>query len=175
MLVASTGVTPAEQMRYAVTEQLRRAGFSQDVVERALRLRAGAERWIRGEDAGSLADELAAAALEPWWSLAFLPDSLPPGDASAMREDLAAELFFDPQPIFDQVRAGTLLFYGDDDSWTPVDASVRAWQRSTERDLEVVVLPGTGHEPTLGDGTLSPQYERKLIAWLRTAAEAATA
>lgn len=168
VLLASTGVTPAEQMRYAVAEQLRRAGFGTDVVERAMELRSRAERWIRGEDPGFLADELAVAAAEPWWSLAFLPDSLAKGDsADVVRRELAEELFFDPEPVFAQVRAATLLFYGDDDSWTPVEPSIDAWRRARGDEVEIVVLPGTGHEPTFADGTISTHYEHRLVEWLK--------
>src|SRR5262249_59611131 len=39
VLVASTGVTPAEQMMYAVDHQLRLSGYGDDVVDRALVLR----------------------------------------------------------------------------------------------------------------------------------------
>lgn len=168
VLLASTGVTPAEQMRYAVAEQLRRAGFGADVVARALELRARAETWIRGHDVGRLGADLATAAREPWWPLAFLPEALPAeAEVKAVRSELAQELFFDPEPVFAQVRVPTLLFYGDDDSWTPVEPSIKAWRRARDEEVEVVVLAGTGHEPTHADGTIAPEYERKLVEWLR--------
>ncbi len=171
VLLASTGVTPAEQMRYAVVEQLRRAGFGPDARERALALRARAERWIRGDEVDDLAPALAAAAREPWWSLAFLPDALPAdAEVEAVRRELAAELFFEPEPVFARVGAPTLLFYGDDDGWTPVEASIETWRRSRGEGIEIVVLEGTGHEPTLADGTISPQYEQKLVEWLQAQA-----
>src|SRR5215213_9713506 len=173
VLLASTGVTPAEQMRYAVAEQIRRAGFSPDAVARAVELRARAEAWIRGESVDGLEAGLAAAAREPWWALTFLPDSLPPRDeADAARRELAEELFFDPEPIFAQVRVPTLLFYGDDDSWTPVGPSVDAWRRARGDAVDVVVLAGTGHEPVHPDGTMSAEYERTLVDWISRAAAA---
>lgn len=168
VLLASTGVTPAEQMRYAVAEQIRRAGFGADVVARGLKLRARAESWVRGHDVAGLDADLAAAAGEPWWPLAFLPGVLPAeGETEAVRRELAEELFFDPEPIFAQVRVPTLLFYGDDDSWTPVEPSINAWRRARGGDVEIAVLSGTGHEPIGADGTLAPEYERKLLEWLK--------
>ncbi len=167
VLLASTGVTPAEQMRYAVAEQLRRAGFELDVVQRATALQARAERWVRGEDADDLGAALAAAATEPWWPLVFLPDRLPAdAEIEPARRELAEELFFEPEPVFAQVRAPTLLFYGDDDSWTPVGPSMEAWRRARGEQVEIVLLSGTGHEPTSSDGAISPEYERKLVEWL---------
>jgi uncharacterized protein len=79
VLLAATGVTPAEQMRYAVAEQLRRAGFGSDAAERAVELRARAEAWIRGADVGDLNADLSAAAREPWWPLVLLPEGCPVG------------------------------------------------------------------------------------------------
>ncbi|MDQ2909580.1 MAG: alpha/beta hydrolase [Actinomycetota bacterium] len=166
VLLASTGVTPAEQMRYAVAEQIRRAGFGPDAVARAVELRARAEGWIRRHN--DLGADLAAAAREPWWPLTFLPEAGPPdAEADAVRQELAEELFFDPEPVFAQVRVPTLLFYGDDDSWTPVEPSIDAWRRARGEEVEIVVLAGTGHEPTYSDASISLEYERKLVEWLK--------
>jgi len=174
VLLASTGVTPAEQMRYAVAEQIRRAGFGSDAVARAVELRARAEAWIRDGRLDDLEADLAAAAREPWWPLVFLPDSLPPPEeAETARRALAEELFFDPEPIFAQVRVPTMLFYGDDDSWTPVGPSIATWRRARGDAVDVVVLAGTGHEPVDSDRTISAEYERKLVEWVSEAAAVA--
>jgi pimeloyl-ACP methyl ester carboxylesterase len=166
VLLASIGVTPAEQMRYATSAQLRGAGYGEEIVERALRLRAQAERWIRGEDVPALPAELAEAAREPWWELVFLPGALPSGpEAEIVRAELAAEMFFDPEPVFAQVSVPTLLFYGDDDAWAPVGPSTEAWRRARGGEVDVVVLEGTGHEPTR-DGLISRAYESKLVEWI---------
>jgi pimeloyl-ACP methyl ester carboxylesterase len=168
VLLASTGVTPAEQMRYAVAEQMRRAGFGPDAVARALELRRRAEDWIRGEDGAGLGVQLASAAREPWWPLAFLPEAMPPNaDEGEVRRQLADEMFFNPEPVFRRVRVPTLLFYGDDDSWTPVQPSIDVWRRARGDDVDIAVLTGTGHEPTLADGTIAPEYEQRLVEWLK--------
>jgi uncharacterized protein len=135
-------------------------------VDRAIDLRSRAEAWLRGAKAGPLAEDLAVAAGEPWWPLAFLPDAIPDGsDAEAVRRDLAEEMFFDPRPVFARVRVPTLLFYGDDDSWTPVAPSIAAWRDARGDAVEIVLLPGTGHEPTLAPNRISPSYEAKLVEW----------
>ena len=167
VLLASTGVTPAEQMRYAVAEQIRRAGFGDGAAGRAVGLRQRAEAWIRGGPSDTLNAELAAAAREPWWELAFLPDQLPPPpEADSVRLALAEEMFFEPEPVFAGVRVPALLFYGDDDSWTPVGPSIDAWRRARSDQAEIVVLPHTGHEPIHDDGEISRDYEQKLIEWV---------
>ena len=173
VLLASTGVTPAEQMRYAVAEQIRRAGFGDDAAGRAVGLRERAEAWIRGGPSDTLDADLATAAGEPWWELAFLPDQMPPPpEADSVRRALAEEMFFEPEPVFAGVRVPTLLFYGDDDSWTPVGPSIEAWRRARGDQADIVVLPNTGHEPINEDGEISREYEQKLIEWVGATAHA---
>ena len=67
VLVASTGVTQAEQMRYATERQLRLAGHSNDVVGQALMLRRDFEAWVHGDRASEdeLRDALTAARDQP--------------------------------------------------------------------------------------------------------------
>jgi uncharacterized protein len=169
VLLASIGVTPAEQMRYAVGSQLRRAGYDEEVVTRAINLRRMAEEWLRGDEPPKLRAELRWANREPWWELTFLPDTLPD---EAARSGVEQEMFFEPEAAFARTKVPTLLFYGDDDEWAPVQPSIEAWQRARGDEVEIVVLPGTGHEPTLSDGRISPLYERKLIAWLASQRDA---
>src|SRR2546421_12079884 len=76
VLVASTGVTPSEQMMYAVERQLRLAGYGDDVVARALDLRRRFENWVHQEapeQDEELANELLAALDEPWHPHLWLP------------------------------------------------------------------------------------------------------
>jgi alpha-beta hydrolase superfamily lysophospholipase len=68
--------------------------------------------------------------------------------------------------VFARVQVPTLLFYGDDDGWIPVDASIEAWRRARGDEVEIEIIPGTGHEPTLEDGSIAAEYERKLVDWL---------
>jgi pimeloyl-ACP methyl ester carboxylesterase len=72
------------------------------------------------------------------------------------------EMDFEPEPVFARVRVPTLLVYGEADSWMPVDLSVEAWRRARGDEVDVVRLPGVGHEP-IG----SREYEEALLGWLR--------
>jgi pimeloyl-ACP methyl ester carboxylesterase len=73
---------------------------------------------------------------------------------------------FDPRPVFAQVRVPTLAFYGEADSWSPVEPSVEAWREARGAEVEIVVIPEAEHDLTLPDGTLAPEYERTLVDWL---------
>jgi pimeloyl-ACP methyl ester carboxylesterase len=164
--IASTGVTPSEQMMYAVAQQLERARYGNAVVQRVLALRRFYEAYVHGyanDREEELAAELAKAMEEPWWLLAFLPPV--PLDAEGRRLWIE-EMDFDPCPIFAQVRVPALMFYGEDDAWTPVQPSVDAWRRARGDDVEIVVIPEASHELCLADDTLAPEYEQKLVDWL---------
>ena len=166
VLVASTGVTPAEQMMYAVDKQLRLAGYGDDVVARALELRRRFEGWVHTrapEPDEQLAAELWAGVDEDWWGLVWLPPTLL--DEESVRL-WVAEMDFDPRPVFAQVRVPTLSFYGAADSWSPVEPSVEAWRAAHDADVEIVVIPEAEHDLKLPDGRFAPEYEAKLVEWL---------
>ena len=166
VLVASIGVTPSEQMMVAVERQLRLTGYGDDVVDRALDLRRRFEHWIHAvapEPDEQLAGDLLAAVDEPWAGQLWLPPSLL--DQEGVRLWIE-EMDYDPRPTFEQVRVPTLSFYGELDSWAPVEASVRAWREARGDGVELVVIPGAEHDLTLPDGTYAPEYDRRLVDWL---------
>jgi uncharacterized protein len=164
VLLASPGVTPSEQMMYAVERQLRLAGYGDEVVERALDLRRRFEAWVhRPEPDEELAAALWAGVDEPWWGQAWLPPTLFDEES---RRLWIEEMDFDPRPVFAQVRVPTLLFYGAEDSWTPVEPSVGSWRAARGDEVEIVVVPGAEHDLRLPDGSFTPEYERTLVDWL---------
>ena len=168
VLLASTGVTPAEQMLYGTAKHARMAGHAEDVAQRVISVR----RVVDDHRRGRVPLETAQAAVdavkdERWFALAHVPQEL--GEIGVW-----PDMDFDPAPIFANVRVPTLLFYGEDDEWSPVEASVAAWERAAERannrDVLVQRLAGTGHFPTLGGSrtieAIAPEYERTLLEWL---------
>jgi uncharacterized protein len=166
VLVASTGVTPSEQMMYAVERQLRLAGYGHEAVERALELRRRFEHWVHTaapDPDEQLAADLLAVLDEPWAGQLWLPPGLLDDEGVRLWVE---EMDFDPRPSFAAVLAPTLLFYGAEDSWTPVVSSVEAWRAARGSDVDVVVVPGAEHDLTLPDGRFAPEYERRLVDWL---------
>jgi len=166
VLIASTGVTPAEQMMYAVERQLRLAGYGDEVVARALELRRRFEDWVHTRAPAPderLAADLWAGIDEPWWGQVWLPPTLLDEEGLGLWIE---EMDFDPRPVFAQVRVPTLLFYGAADSWTPVEPSVDTWRAARGDEVEIVVIPEAEHDLTLPDGSLAPEYTSKLVEWL---------
>lgn len=166
VLVASTGVTPSEQMTYAVERRLRLAGYDDAVVARVLDLRRRFEAWVHApapDRAAGLTSELESASAAAWWPNAWLPAELP--DEQGRRRWIE-EMDFDPLPVFAGVGVPTLLFYGAADSWTPVAPSVAAWRAASRGQAEIVVIPDAEHDLTLPDGTLSGTYTQRLVDWV---------
>ena len=166
VLLGSTGVSPAEQMRYGTAFQMRKAGHRPREIERLERARLAVEAFNRGAtDRATAQAAVDAIAGEPWFEHAYLRAQLP--EAPGWWPDAD----FDPAPVFARVRVPVLLFYGEEDEWLPVDASIATWRRARpEGDITVVRLPGTAHHPTLGSGrdaaSVSPLYTSHLVEWL---------
>jgi pimeloyl-ACP methyl ester carboxylesterase len=174
VLVASTGVTPSAQMMYAVEKQLRLSGFGDEAVAQALELRRRFEDWVHTrapERDEQLAADLYAALDEPWAGQLWLPPTLLDEEGVGLWIE---EMDFDPRPFFAQVRVPTLAFYGEADSWTPVEPSVEAWRAARGDEVEIVVIPEAEHDLKLADGSLSPEYTSKLVNWLVSYAASAT-
>lgn len=166
VLIASTGVTPSEQMHYAVACQLRLAGYDEPVVAHVVDLRRRFEAWVHAPENGgaaALATDLQHASAATWWEHAWLPPELLDDEDRKMWID---EMDFDPRPVFAGVTVPTLLFYGAADSWTPIAPSVAAWRAARGDDVEVVVIPGAEHDLTLPDGRLSDTYTHRLVEWV---------
>ena len=163
ILLAACGVSPAEQMRYGTAEQLRRNGHGDDEALAELAgLRAALEDAVRDRsrlEASQVVIDRCAD--RPWFELARVPRTL---DPSADWPDLD----FDPAPILASVQCPVLLFYGEEDEWTPIEPSLAAWRRAAA--VTVVRLAGTAHAPTLGGvhdrDAVSPEYTEALAGWL---------
>ncbi len=168
VLVASTGVTPAMQMRYGTAEHVRRAGYGPDPLAELAELRVAYEDYLRGHaERASVQALIDVLSDRPWFPLAWVRRHLP---SPGIWEDMD----FDPTPIFARVHCPVLLFYGENDEWVPVDESIAAWQRAAaaagNAAVTVVRLPGTTHHPTLHNGqdiaSISPLYTEQLLAWV---------
>jgi uncharacterized protein len=164
--VASTGVTPSAQMMYATEQQLRLAGYSDEVVARVLDLRRRFEDSVhdRPVDEEALRADLLAALEADWFGQLWLPPTLLDEEGKRLWIE---EMDFDPEPVFARVGVPALLFFGERDSWSPVQPSVDTWRRARGDDVDIVVVAMAEHDMTLPDGAIAPEYERTLVDWLK--------
>lgn len=163
VLLAACGVSPAVQMRYGTAEQLRRNGFGDEAALTELaELRAALEDALRDRSraAQAVVDRYAD---RPWFELAYVPRTLDPTDDWP-------DMDYDPAPTIAEVDCPVLLFYGEEDEWTPIEPSIAAWVEAGNAELTVVRPAGTDHAPTLGGGhdrdAISPEYTEALTDWL---------
>jgi pimeloyl-ACP methyl ester carboxylesterase len=168
VLLASTGVSPAEQMLYGTAKQARLAGFGEDAATRIADARRVVDAYRRGTTPRATAQQaIDRIGDEPFFEHAWVPRHI--DDPMAW-----PDMDFDPEPIFAGVHVPTLLFYGEDDEWSPIDASVATWERAAQRArnhaVTIIRLPGTGHTPTVGGAerieAVAPDYERTMVDWL---------
>lgn len=163
VVVAASGVTPAEQMRYGTALQLRRAGHGGPEEARMLEARSAMESYQRGTATREAAQaSIDAIKHEPWFRLVYLREELPPSPGFWPTVD------YDPVPVMSRVRVPTLVFLGEEDDWLPVDASAAAWQAAGIPDLTVMRLPGCGHAVTRPPKSedIAPEYTATLRSWL---------
>jgi len=168
VLIACTGVSPAEQMRYGTAEHLRRAGFGASAIRELRGLRLAWEDSVRGNLAVPAAQKIVERySNRPWFHLAWVPRDIP-------KQPSWPDMDFDPRLVFEKIRQPTLLVYGETDEWSPIPKSIRAWReaarKSGNHDVTIRRLPGTGHAPTLGGRhsytSISPDYTHLLHDWL---------
>ncbi|MEH1098465.1 alpha/beta hydrolase family protein [Micromonospora sp. CPCC 205561] len=166
VLVATSGVSPAVQMRYGTAQQLLRRGYGDADLAELARLREALEGAVRGRidlvTAQAVVDRYAG---RPWFPLAYVPRDLL-GHRGTWKD-----MDYDPQPVIAQVNCPTLLFYGESDEWTPAEESIAVWRRvAGTDDLTIHRLAGCTHLPTSsGAGNLesvSRDYTSKLLAWI---------
>lgn len=163
VLVASCAVAPSEQMRFGVSMHLRRAGFSDADVAEAMRLRRLVEAQAHGEaTANEVERQLAVAQAAPWWELAYVPEHALTPDGCA---EWTREMDFDPEPSIAAVDVPTLLVYGTDDPWLPVETSIDVWRRH-HPSVEVLTIQGGSHD-LIVNGRVAQAYEDRLVDWVR--------
>ncbi|MGW0435569.1 alpha/beta hydrolase [Micromonospora sp. NPDC003197] len=166
VLVATSGVSPAAQMRYGTAQQLLQRGYGDTDLAELACLREALEGAVRGHIDRATAQAVIDRYVDrPWFPLSYVPRDLRghPGTWEDMD--------YDPQPVIAQVNCPTLLFYGESDEWTPAEESIAVWRRvAGTNDLTVHRLTGCTHSPThSGAGTLesvSPDYASTLLDWL---------
>lgn len=172
IIVSGCGVSPAEQMNYGVRYSLRQAGFSENVIERAVGLRNSVNAYYRGYiPRSAAAAELDRAQNEAWFPLTYL------GRSERLPEDVTKskwwyELDYDPLPIWQQIASPVLFLFAEDDQWVPIAESMSNYCLATAHitDVTMAQIEGANHlmsrvnhpEPLL----ISGDYFEKMLAWL---------
>lgn len=176
LMLGCAGVSPAEQMRHATVESVRRAGYDEEAVAGAVEIRDVVAEVLRGKARGEVkrdsAERVAMDELlqrrsgEPWFDLAGIPVDL--------GEELPVwhEIDFESEPLYATVKCPVLLIHGEDEANLPVPETLEVWRRaaaaSGNTQVESVRIPGVGHWPGTADRSLegiSEDYSEILRGW----------
>lgn len=171
-IVSGCGVPPARQMDYGASWALRAAGFSDEIVERAIALRHQVNDYYRGNrprEETWIAVERARA--EPWFERAYLPEGggLP---ENVVNLEWRQEMDFDPLPVWRQVGRPALFVFAGHDRWVPIEESIANFRAATAHleDVTFARIAGTDHlmngEENEPETNVSRLYLQTLLAWL---------
>lgn len=168
--VSASGVSPAEQMNYGVAFHLKKAGFEDSVVEEAIRLRNLVNEHFRGlisrEDA---ATELSRFEHEPWYEQGYLyPSRELPMDIAQSKWHY--EMDYEPLSVWQRVRQPTLFLFAEIDEWVPIEQSMINYRKATSHLQHVSFrqISDTDHLMRNQGGEISQEYQRVLLAWLKS-------
>jgi len=172
VIVSGAGTTPAEQMIFTARTALREAGYSESVVEEAVRLRRAVDEYFAGRRPRAEVERaLQFASSEPWFPLAALPTGLPEDAASSK---WYYQFAFDPTPSIDKTSAPVLLLFGQRDPWIDAAGSIAAWTKRPAGNVTVQKISGANHfmamttDPAhdLDAEPVSAEYSRVMADWL---------
>lgn len=179
VLLAPSGITPAERAIALMGHQLREAGHSEHDAETATALVRDLAESLRTGDIGvaraSLIQRWDAASKQPWFAATGLPAEPPQAGTTGA---VATSLSFDPVETWKQVRMPIRLVVGGEDTMSlPETLRERFGKYLADNDAspwEVEVVPGAGHRLMLGEGDkedFPPGFFDNLASWIKTTTE----
>jgi uncharacterized protein len=172
IVVSSSGVSPTEQMNYGVGNTLRKGGFPEQVIDRAIAIRNQVDEYYRGHVTREVVQaEVTRARGEAWFPEAYIDATLP---HDVTLDKWYYEFDYDPLPVWRQVDQPTLFIFAEDDQWVPVPESMSNFKVATAhlQDVTMAQIEGTDHlmgkidTPTTSE--VSDQYLEVMIDWLIT-------
>lgn len=130
VVLSASGINPMEQTIFHTSNVLRDAGFSEDVVRRAARLRRRLyERARTGAFDKTFLADLEAASREPWFATSALPFPV----ESTLSDGVRRFLLFEPAPVWERVKVPVLAIWGENDINLPAETSKIVIGRSLEK------------------------------------------
>lgn len=161
--VSAPLVTPDVQMMFASESILAIKGYDDSEIAVALAARRAVDGHLRGELTAAEAQPLLDAAISrPWFGDIYMSPRL--GDPATSR--WLREMRHDPLTILPDLHAPTLLIYGAEDPWIPVEESARRFAdlRLANPDISIAVLAGLDHAMMRGRSPahqIDPEYMRE--------------
>ena len=173
VIVSGCGVSPARQMDYGATYNLRQQGFTEHTIAQAIALRNRVNEYYRGHISREvLSTELDRAQSEPWFQAAYLnPSQGLPEDVT--KKKWWYELDYEPLAIWQQIQQPTLFLFAEADQWVPVAESMAKFRRATAhlKDVKMIQIQDTDHLMYRTRGqkaeSISEEYLDTMITWIK--------
>jgi dipeptidyl aminopeptidase/acylaminoacyl peptidase len=166
--VSASGVSPADQMDYAVAFHLEKDGYGQSVISTAVALRDLVNEYFRGRVSWEeVAAQLNRFEHEPWYGQAYLYRSSElPTDIKQSKWHY--EMDYEPLSVWKRVTQPVLFLFAEVDEWVPVEQSMLNYRSATEHlhDVKVRQIQGADHLMRDQAGEISREYLNILVNWL---------
>jgi uncharacterized protein len=165
---SASGVTPREQDRFRVEQELRSGGFSAEEADQALASWDTRDRRLeQGEPASAILAAERRLREKPWYSvLSFSePDAL---------DFVRRNWKFDPGPYLERCCCPVLAVWGAKDAIVPVERSRAIFEETLGARAQLVVVPGSDHHLRAERSAPWGSAALPLIAdWVRSRADGA--
>ena len=151
--VSASGVSPSEQMHFAMDNVLRENSFTESDIAAARQARILIESRYRARDVEGARSAVEAAQREPWYPFAYLPS------VEDVEQPDPFEIDLNPIDVFSDVRVPTLAIYGEWDRWVPIDRSIEVWGKAFADRPELLTverIAHVGHMMTMPEDRLDP-------------------
>jgi pimeloyl-ACP methyl ester carboxylesterase len=163
--VSGPAVSPAETRLYALENNMRENGLSEEAIGRSLDLwRRFFEALAAGRPLAPLDSAIYTAAQD------IPPGALPPPSEHYQAIPHFNSLNFDPSADWARLDTPFLALFGELDVVVPVDPSVAALTAALapegRDDVVIRVLPGATHALDRPPGTRDPDYVPTVMDWL---------
>lgn len=157
---APSGVNYAEQSVYHRANVIREEGFSEEAARIASDLRekiyARGRLLFKGDTTAAeiervkISAELEKHKNEPWFKSSLLPPNLDNDNPSRGGLEL---LYFEPAPMWEQVKIPVLVIWGDKDTVVPIEKGrtiiENALKKAGNKDYTIKIFPDVDHAGTI--------------------------
>lgn len=169
LLVSTPAVSPAKQMLYAASMSLKEAGYTQEIIEKALSLKQAEDDYYRGlKNRFQVESWLKAEMNYEWYPYAFLPDN---GDLpeDVMLEKWFYQIDYEPLTCFSNIYCPILFLFADNDVYVSVEESIEKFRSVANEKGMFVTIRNTDHLMNDINGNhkqLSKEYLNVLTNWI---------
>jgi pimeloyl-ACP methyl ester carboxylesterase len=164
---SAPGITPMEQVAYAVEHEMRRDGFAEHEIARGVACSRALLEAARADVPFEQVDKavLRDARGKSWYGYLEVGNADDWGFLLGM-----AKLAFDPVQVLERIACPVLATFGERDVLLPASTSAeifaQALERAGNRDVTIEVFAGADHRIRTAEGEFAPGYLDLVTTWI---------